>query len=419
MTSAPGPGAGEITLSWDAVTGASRYEVQQKKVKTLRPDEWKPLPFNDFTVTIAGAEAVVGGLENDKSYHHRVRGVNANSVSEWAELTTDLPEALKPGGLSGSVKPSSIGEITLKWNAVRGTDHYEVQQKVRDYWFDWFDDWETLPFGNTTVRFTDNLALVGPRAIVGNPAGGKLAVVGNLKYGEDDTTYEHRVRSVNAAGPSNWSDSVKTTLDALVARGHQRDHTVRYLVAPMSATPEPGLPNPATIIPSAVPTAVSAWNAMIAAHGLVICKGGTGSCDERNTDGTITVRLVTSSDACRSSACVQPPVGGISNHRGDEEMILEERPIDSKDPRVPNRHYRWTDVPSLNNTFVSLPSQVRQVRWKYVGAVLIHEFGHPLGLPDRIVPAPSVMTDPDNVMNVTQNDVDYLRKIYSGHVRGE
>ena len=410
MTSAPGPGAGEITLSWDAVTGASRYEVQQKKVKTLRPDEWKPLPFNDFTVTIAGAEAVVGGLENDKSYHHRVRGVNANSVSEWAELTTDLPEALKPGGLSGNVKPSSIGEITLKWNAVRGTDHYEVQQKVRDYWFDWFDDWETLPFGNTTVRFTDNLALVGPRAIVGNPA-----IVGNLKYGEDDTTYEHRVRSVNAAGPSNWSDSVKTTLDALAARGHQRDHTVRYEVAPMSSTPEPGFPNPATIIPSAVPTAVSAWNAMIAAHGLVICKGGTGSCDERNTDGTVTVRLVANSDACVGTACVRPPVSGISNHRGHGELILEERPIDSTKPKVQIIRYRWTDVPGLHDKRV--PNRENEI-WRYVGAVLIHEFGHTLGLPHD-VPSPSIMPVSQRSLNIEGNDIDYLRKIYSGHVRGE
>ena len=29
------------------------------------------------------------------------------------------------------------------------------------------------------------------------------------------------------------------------------------------------------------------------------------------------------------------------------------------------------------------------------------------------------MSDPDNFLNVTQNDIDNLRKIYSGHVRGE
>ena len=390
-----GPGAGEIVLTWDAVAGATGYEVLQKKGRLFPlPDQWKPFPFDNFTATTTGTQAVVGGLKNDKSYDHRVRAVSAHGESEWAEVTTDLSERRKPGGLGGSVKPDGIGEITLQWGAVAEPARYEVQQKkVRDYWF---DDWETLPFGNVDIRIT-----------------GTQAVVSNLKYG---ITYEHQVKSVNAAGPSGWSASIKTDL-SLIARGHQQDHTVRYLVAPMLATPEPGIPNPAIIIPPVVPTAVAAWNARISADGLLICKGETGSCDQTNADEkTVTIRLVTNSYACGGTACVQPPVAGLSNHRGHGDLIIEERPIDSTKPRLPHQLYRWTDDPSLNNEEVV--EFVPHLLWKYVGAVLMHEFGHTLGLPHD-VPAPSIMPVSKRSLTIQQNDIDYLRKIYSGHVRGE
>ena len=400
VTSTLGPGAGTITLSWDAVTDATGYEVEQKEVRPFPlPDQWKPFPFDNFTATTTGTQAVVGGLKNDKSYDHRVRAVSAHGESEWAEFTTDLSERRKPGGLGGSVKPDGIGEITLQWSAVSEPARYEVQQKVKDPWWDllgWFDDWEILPFENVTVDIT-----------------GTQAVVGNLRY---SATYEYQVRSVNAAGPSVWSDTLKTALPSLVVRGHQHDHTVRYEVAPMSATPEPGFPNPAIIIPTVVPTAVAAWNAKMSAHGFLICKGETGSCDQTNADEkTITVRLVTNSDACRGTACVEPPVAGLSNHRGHGDIIIEERPIDSTKPKFAHLRYRWTDVPSLHNEDVEgSPDH----RWRYVGAVLMHEFGHTLGLPHD-VPAPSIMPDSGRSLNIQQNDIDYLRKIYSGHVRGE
>ena len=396
VTSTLGPGAGTITLSWDAVAGATGYEVEQKKVKRLQLDEWKPL------LTITGTQAVVGSLENDKSYHHRVRAVSAHGESEWAEVTTDLSERLKPRGLSGSVKPSTIGEIILQWDPVSVATRYEVEQKkVRDYWF---DDWETLPFENVNIR------IIATQTVDGNLKYGMA--VGNLKYG---ITYEHQVRSLNAAGPSGWSASVKTDL-SLAARGHQQDHTVSYMVAPMSATPDPGFPNPATIFPPAVPTAVAAWNARISADGFLICKAGTGSCDQTNADGhTMTVRLLATPNACGGIACVRPQVGGIANHRGDGEIILEERPVDSTNSKVPHVMYQWTDVPRLHNTYVPW---LRGQKWVYVGTVLIHEFGHPLGLPHD-VPTPSVMANSWTYPNIRQNDVDYLRKIYSGHVRGE
>ena len=390
-----GPGAGAMTLKWNAVAGATRYEVQQKKVKTAWPDEWKPLPFDSFTVDIRGTQAVVGGLQNDKSYHHRVRGVSADGRSEWTpELTTDLAELLKPRGLVGSVKQSSIGEIALQWSAVSVATRYEVQQKVVRAL--WFDDWQTLPFQNVSITIA-----------------GSQAVIGNLRYG---ATYEHQVRSVNAAGPSGWSTSVRTDdLSSLPARGHQQDHTVRYLVAPMSATPEPGFPNPATIIQTAVPTAAAEWNARISAHGFLICKEGTGGCDDQTNadEKTVTIRLVPYTGAytpCGSIACTRPPSKGLHIHLGNEQIFLEE-------PawwEGRGGWHRWTDVADLDDEPVE---GEEGETWAYVGRALMHEFGHPLGIGHPSSTFPGVMSGTHS--RIRQGDIDYLRMIYSGHVRGE
>ena len=408
-----GPGAGEITLTWDAVAGATGYEVQQKKGRPFPlPDQWKPFPFDNFTATTTGTQAVVGGLKNDKSYDHGVRAVNADGESGWAEFTTDLSERRKPGGLRGSVEPGSIGEITLQWGAVAEPARYEVEQKVRD-WIGWFDDWETLLSHNVTTTIT-----------------GSQAVVGNLKYGKDDTTYEHRVRSVNAAGPSAWSASVRTDLPELYALGHQRDHTVGYRIGSMTVAvgPPSGVPNPASIVPQAVPTAAAVWNAKMSAHGLLICRVGTGSCDARNTDGhTITVKLMDDSPdnpsangtcAKGSTACVKSLPPNISGHAGDADLVLEEPAWRG------GERYRWTLDDSLHgHEIYFLPGQ----RWLSIRIVIVHEFGHTLGIPDLGSVNPDGTVNHAGIMsndhakypNIADDDIDYLRKIYSGHVRGE
>ena len=402
-----GPGAGEITLTWDAVAGATGYEVEQKKGRPFPlPDQWKPFPFDNFTATTTGTQAVVGGLKNDKSYHHRVRAVSAHGESEWAEVTTDLSERRKPGGLIGSVEPGSIGEITLQWGAVAEPTRYEVEQKkVRDYWF---DDWETLLSHNSAITIT-----------------GSQAVVGNLKYGP---TYEHRVRSLNAAGPSSWSSSVETDL-SLEALGHQQDHTVGYRIGSMTVAvgPPSGVPNPASIVPQAVPTAAAAWNAKMSALGLLICRVGTGSCDDENTDGhTTTVKLMDDSpdnpnanDTCArgSHACVQSVPTDISGHVGDNDLVLEE-PAWGWGER-----YRWTLVVSLDGRYIGSTGE----RWASVGVTLIHEFGQTLGIPDlgsvnpdgTVNHAGIMSNDRSRYPNIEPDDIDYLRKIYFLHVRGQ
>ena len=55
------------------------------------PDEWKPLPFDDFAITITGSSALISGLDYDKSYQHRVRVLRGGLSSEWATVDTKVP----------------------------------------------------------------------------------------------------------------------------------------------------------------------------------------------------------------------------------------------------------------------------------------------------------------------------------------
>ena len=389
LTGTAGPGT--VTLKWNVVAGADTYEVEQKEVRAGWLDRWVSRPFDSFFIDNSAspptASVIVANMKNGESYEHRVRSRNARGVSGWATVTTVLPELAAPSGFSGSLGPG-IGQISLRWDAVDAAVSYEVEQKD--------GSWKALPFGNVTFSMT-----------------GTSADVGNLVYGK---RYEHRVRSRNAGGPSEWVEAA-TTLPTLRARGHQHDHTVGYRIAitPVAGY-DPGLPNPTIIIPSAVAPAASKWTSAVAGAGLAICRHIAVLCDNADTF-IVTVKLSGGSLACgsRSIACVRPSSNGpASNHLTNDALIFEEP------ARILDQRFRWTKVADDNNER-TIPGNPLH-KWKYVGAVMIHEFGHTLGLKDGLdkltPPVQGVMSAPDRYKEITQAEIDYLLKIYSGHVRG-
>ena len=226
---------------------------------------------------------------------------------------------------------------------------------------------------------------------------------------------------MNAAGASNWSSSVNTDLSKLVARGHQHDHTVGYRIAitPVAGYPA-DLPNPGVIIPSAVAPAASAWTSAGAGAGLAICRHYGAICEVKNADTFIvTVKLSDSADNCgRAIACIRPSYSGLSTHRANMRLIFEEPALAYDEPLGGAQRYRWTNVADDNDEPVSKnPEHI----WRYVGPVMVHEFGHTLGLADHLdkLTSPVLGVMSNDSMTITQEEIDYLLKIYSGHVRGE
>ena len=99
LTSRP-HSTGKIVLEWDEVSGADvTYLVQQRRPGWLFSGPWRTLAYDTFTLDgssnlnyIADTSVVVGNLDDEESYEHRVRSVRGGQFSDWSEsLDAPLP----------------------------------------------------------------------------------------------------------------------------------------------------------------------------------------------------------------------------------------------------------------------------------------------------------------------------------------
>ena len=108
---------GKIKLSWDAVNGASKYEVYRS---TSKSGEYKSIS------TTASTSMTNTSAEAGTTYYYKVRAIHADSAANSAfssivNRTCDLP---RPKVTATNVESS--GKIKLTWNAVEGATKYEV-----------------------------------------------------------------------------------------------------------------------------------------------------------------------------------------------------------------------------------------------------------------------------------------------------
>lgn len=219
----------------------------------------------------------------------------------------------------------------------------------------------------------------------------------------------------------------------------------------MPSTP-PGLPagvdDPAVVIPAAVGPAAEAWNtaAAIVGKNLQICE--VRACGVSNHDmGTVRVKTEDTNtkdtkppnhdpdDGCGSSvACVKLGVpsssafssDGPGNHLRDLWLVIEEPAWECRGDTdratgdcIPVEHARiyWTDKSGLDeNDVPGVPNSY----YHYIGSILIHEFGHTLGLPDfsadhTLMNLRAVMENPHKNKTITDEDIAQLRAIYAVH----
>ena len=100
-----------ITLSWDAVDGATGYDVKQGASGT------------EIAVS-SGTSHTFSGLTADTEYTLYARTRSDHGVSDWSSLSaTTAPPA--PSGLGASAIADSL---TLRWSIVDGASGYEVRQ---------------------------------------------------------------------------------------------------------------------------------------------------------------------------------------------------------------------------------------------------------------------------------------------------
>ena len=410
LSGAPGANHGEIALDWDVADGATGYQVRQRKPRSSPlPDTWIELPAEGFGVAIVGTTAVVSNLDPDKSYVYQVRGTNVHGDGEWSDATGEIAvrdeSPAKPQGL---VRGNMIGNrgIFLRWLVAADASGYEV-------------DIDPMEASQTKISSLS--------------ASHEKAEVTGLTPG---TNYTFRVRAWKPHGASPlyspWSDTVEREAPTpSLWLGHQSDHTVKYALGTIGNS----------IIQNSISPAAAAWNSKLAGlgKGLTICL----NCGTSNSDGfTVTIKTVNNKNdaggnanfdpdegCARSRACAKPDLSSLSDldgspgpgaHLGNMHIIFEDPPMRATQDSSgmwKNKEYMWTAIESLDGTKVtSIPS--RDVYYIYVGRVMIHEFGHTLGLPDfpgdttGLASLPAIM---NMSYEIEDEDIEQLKAIYLLH----
>ena len=113
---------GRPTLTWNAVSGAAKYEVYRARSKNGDYIKYSTVTGTSYTNT--------GYIENGNTYYYKVRALDANGTAgAWSSIVSVTYRAASTGTLSAPTVTGgndAQGRPTLKWNAVTGAAKYEV-----------------------------------------------------------------------------------------------------------------------------------------------------------------------------------------------------------------------------------------------------------------------------------------------------
>ena len=409
LSGMPGTNSREIKLEWDAAGDVTDYQLRQREHHIFPlPDDWDVLDPGEF---VTDTEATVTGLDPEKTYVYQVRSTNVHGVGEWSDATPHI--AVLPDTPTGLISQYTVGHrgVSLHWRAAAGAAEYEVEisRAGSSQRIDVSDEW---------VELTRLI----PRTVYSFKVRSWHTNDGNRRYSPGSVAVDE-----TAPEPAHWW-------------GHQADHKVEYVKGNIGNS----------VIEDRIAPAVSEWKSELASlgMGLDICTG-TGCV---NPDGfTVTIKTVDNKndsiatatkdplEGCGTSrACVKPvgPGGGNASaapglHMENMFMIFEDPPWYAE--RMPPRTGRWVrtqyvwtkdknknmqPVPCVGAAAMSCAMMPTRY-YVYVDRIMVHEFGHTLGLPDFNEDNTGLKSMSDAVMHtafdIHDDDIDQLRAIYLPH----
>ena len=172
---------GRPTLTWNAVTGAAKYEVYRARSRSGEYIKYSTVTGTSYTNT--------SYIEDGNTYYYKVRALKSDGTAgAWSSIVSVTYRAASTGTLSAPAVTGgndSQGRPTLTWKAVTGAAKYEVY-RARSR------SGEYIKYSTVTgTSYT------------------------NTSYIEDGNTYYYKVRALDANGTAGaWSSIVSVTYRA-------------------------------------------------------------------------------------------------------------------------------------------------------------------------------------------------------------
>ena len=163
--------SGKPKLTWNAVSGATSYRVFRS--------ESRGTGYSLLGTTTATSYVNTGAAVG-KTYYYRVKAVNSVGTSGYSNIVSGKAKTVAPAAPSVTAGNSSTGKPQLTWKAVSGAVKYEVYRSTRQN------------SGYSLLGTTTSTSYVNTGASTG-------------------TTYYYRVKAVNSAGTSAYSNIVSGT----------------------------------------------------------------------------------------------------------------------------------------------------------------------------------------------------------------
>ena len=191
---------GSVTLTWDAVSGASSYDVACNQYTVSYT--WKICKSG---VTDANRTATVTTYYNPhtksmrpivdtRSYLFAVRARNNSGAGEWTRLTVWPAAPLRIASISAA---RTASDITLTWTAPAANGGYPITYV--------FVQCRTSSDGGTTWSSWFNCAGQSSPSYV--PGSLYSAVIDSVDGYDSALTYQARARGYNALGYGDWRES--------------------------------------------------------------------------------------------------------------------------------------------------------------------------------------------------------------------
>lgn len=158
--------ASSFTANWASVTGATNYSLD-----VANDAGFSSILGGYNNLTVASTSQNVTGLTAGNTYYYRVRANNPSASPSSSTITVLL---IPPAPVATAATAPSVTDFTANWNAANGAVNYRLDVST--------DNFSTFfsPYNDLTVA-------------------GLSQLVTGLSSG---TTYQYRVRAVNASGTS-------------------------------------------------------------------------------------------------------------------------------------------------------------------------------------------------------------------------